>query len=1060
MIKNEDSSSKENHIPTKELPVSDVHKQQKKLVYGVPKKRNYFVIYDPELAPKEHAKGRKAIYRFDGEANPPLIIEDPRLKMLKYGKEKSRGRKTYTSILKKVVFEFDENSIGPDPPSQVLVSNLSTLTTSDNISMHFKTFGEIQDLEIQVNPMTGASLGLCRIRYRKNQSNKLQGHHAAKNAVEKGNGMKIGTQIIKVEYDEEGTKCKAIIEELSKKTSLTNTSTFSYKYRGSFSNGSKKREEDYRASDSIYKKSSSREHRYYDSYSPDRSDTRIHNKSHGNLQNFSESSELHNKYSQSSDNDSEKSYDHTCNTITDNILKKINKRPYIFISEKWLPFSKFSVNDLKKHLNKHDWIDIYIDKKGFYIIFKDNRSAQNCFVTMNQTYIYQYRIIMEFHRSTSTTTDIQSSKFKNSFQPVDNVAEATNIIIKEMSQVFMRDLKTKIIGPILYEFLDPSRFPSEIKSMKNDLTSRINNIKLDELDYGVLNINSIPNIGADKTNELYSKINDLSFDGILKKFPTLPKFKKRVHENTYKGESLRSSLRRSKNVDARPLHHRLNDYSDSHDFDSNHSDTDYQFQDISSSDSEKEESDISTGNYVKSSKKVTSSKKKMNMTSRLRDYTSSDDDMSSGSKDDFLKQFHKRDDLNKNKQKYMSYENMDHNISDETKLKKSKRRNIDFTSSEDDSLDFFEENIEEDIEEDIESSESETYEDNLSEYEEKPKKKRHQKKSKNKTSKIDKNNITSNEHINFNEDYPISFTSTETLLLDDDVDILLDIYGIQSIVKDDEDFSFLLEALELESVESAKIDDIALWAWNKKEIKTSNVDGYPVVTKLPKDRGYTKINQSGAARTEGYFTITDAEKSLYLPLRNKAIIPTDSLTTSITSRMNRINYRRLAVGIEMQKKISSSETDILRFNALKARKKQLKFSKSPIHNWGLYAMEHIDMGDMVIEYVGEIIRQTVADIRERQYERQGIGSSYLFRIDDDTVVDATKKGNIARFINHSCDPSCTAKIIRVEGEKKIVIYAHRDIEKGEEITYDYKFPIEDVKIPCLCGAKSCRGTLN
>ncbi|CCJ29410.1 unnamed protein product, partial [Pneumocystis jirovecii] len=69
--------------------------------------------------------------------------------------------------------------------------------------MHFKTFGDIQELEIQVNPMTGASLGLCRIRYRKNQSNKLQGYHAARNAVEKGNGMKIGTQIVKVQYDED-----------------------------------------------------------------------------------------------------------------------------------------------------------------------------------------------------------------------------------------------------------------------------------------------------------------------------------------------------------------------------------------------------------------------------------------------------------------------------------------------------------------------------------------------------------------------------------------------------------------------------------------------------------------------------------------------------------------------------------------------------------------------------------------------------------------------------------------------------------------------------------------
>ena len=76
---------------------------------------------------------------------------------------------------------------------------------------------------------------------------------------------------------------------------------------------------------------------------------------------------------------------------------------------------------------------------------------------------------------------------------------------------------------------------------------------------------------------------------------------------------------------------------------------------------------------------------------------------------------------------------------------------------------------------------------------------------------------------------------------------------------------------------------------------------------------------------------------------------------------------------------------------------------------------------MIIEYVGDRVRQRVADLREINYQKQGIGSSYLFRIDEDTVVDATKKGGIARFINHSCMPNCTAKIIKVDGTKRIVI---------------------------------------
>lgn len=100
-------------------------------------------------------------------------------------------------------------------------------------------------------------------------------------------------------------------------------------------------------------------------------------------------------------------------------------------------------------------------------------------------------------------------------------------------------------------------------------------------------------------------------------------------------------------------------------------------------------------------------------------------------------------------------------------------------------------------------------------------------------------------------------------------------------------------------------------------------------------------------------------------------------------------------------------------------------------------MENINKDDMIIEYVGEQVRQQISEIRENRYLKSGIGSSYLFRIDDTTVIDATKKGGIARFINHSCMPNCTAKIIKVEGSKRIVIYALRDIAQS---MFQFLFP--------------------
>ena len=142
------------------------------------------------------------------------------------------------------------------------------------------------------------------------------------------------------------------------------------------------------------------------------------------------------------------------------------------------------------------------------------------------------------------------------------------------------------------------------------------------------------------------------------------------------------------------------------------------------------------------------------------------------------------------------------------------------------------------------------------------------------------------------------------------------------------------------------------------------------------------------------------------------------------------------------------------------RSKKLVFSKSKIHDWGLFAVEPIAKDDLVIEYVGEIIRHKVADEREKRYEKMGIGSSYMFRLNEFEIIDATFKGNHARFINHSCAPNCTARIIWKNGVQIVAIYAEQNICAGEEITYDYKFPLEDEKIPCNCGAPNCKKWLN
>ncbi|KAJ3605083.1 hypothetical protein NHX12_027133, partial [Muraenolepis orangiensis] len=223
-------------------------------------------------------------------------------------------------------------------------------------------------------------------------------------------------------------------------------------------------------------------------------------------------------------------------------------------------------------------------------------------------------------------------------------------------------------------------------------------------------------------------------------------------------------------------------------------------------------------------------------------------------------------------------------------------------------------------------------------------------------------------------------------------------------------------------------------------------------------------HMTGCARSEGYYKIDKKDKIKYLQSTRLLTDepPSDTQGMSIPAQVQASTRSGSERRSEQRRLLSSfaCDSDLLKFNQLKFRKKRIRFCRSGIHDWGLFALEPIAADEMVIEYVGQNIRQVIADMREKRYEDEGIGSSYMFRVDHDTIIDATKCGNFARFINHSCNPNCYAKVITVESQKKIVIYSGQRINVNEEITYDYKFPIEDEKIPCLCGAENCRGTLN
>ena len=132
--------------------------------------------------------------------------------------------------------------------------------------------------------------------------------------------------------------------------------------------------------------------------------------------------------------------------------------------------------------------------------------------------------------------------------------------------------------------------------------------------------------------------------------------------------------------------------------------------------------------------------------------------------------------------------------------------------------------------------------------------------------------------------------------------------------------------------------------------------------------------------------------------------------------------------------------------------------RSSIHNRGLYAREPILEGDYVIEYKGEKITKKESECRALEQEARGrrnrSGQVYIFDLNKRYDLDGNLPGNVARFANHSCEPNCEA----VNYRGQIWFVAVRDIEPGEELTFDYGYALESaLDHPCHCGTPSCPG---
>ncbi|KAI9884967.1 MAG: hypothetical protein M1823_003243 [Watsoniomyces obsoletus] len=1028
------------------------------------------------------------------------IPSDPRLVIRDYHKgaanKPTRRLRSSPYLFKPYVYD-PVTSCGPGPPTQVVVTGFDPLTPVSSINALMSGFGEIAETRNNIDPENGSYLGVCLIRYR-DSSRPMRGNapklavDAAKKAANEGSGQRIGTQTIKVELDRDGRLCKSYMRRII---------------------GRRKKIEEQQ-------------------YKP------LQEKPNDATGNDRPPPEAPKGPSVKPPPPPPPPPSVPPRTLLTRpaptvekipILQQIKRDPYIFIANCYVPVRAGIIEHLRRRLRSYDLKEVRADQTGYYVVFDDSRrgeeEAEACYRTCHMRELFTFVMNMEcqpygnpdYRRSPSPATRAAEQREKDERERmrreeemeleeekkqralnIDPALEALEAVCREVRELLLRDVRSKIAAPVLYDYLDPQRHVEKRQRLG----------MADPLEMNKGNEASSSTETPDSGRQQQQSLN----------ITVLPRIRKAAGINKYVGFSdpfgARTIPKKKKTIEVRPLHHHLHRMYD---------DNDEEDWEVGQGRERTEEQDSRSMSRMS----VRSEDRETRDTSPMVT-TVSGDYLSEEEKEDVVQEVSK-------KRRRLLQELAARKIRKREEEEEGTYEKENLPTPEIEISEFGED--EDDDEDDVSRRPSETPDPETMAATRRGKKMgKKRKKSKKqifeereaRRRQERREEVVEGVVVDEAEDVEITLVETpeatpvlenvkagfewarstgtpqKTVLHEDD--LVMDLDGWQHVIQDDEDVRYLQQALE--DIIPSELGDIESWARQHKEIKSLNREGERGVVYTPTlIEGYYLANSTGSARTEGITKILEAEKSKYLPHRIKvqkareereaqaksstkdvhhptnkkdhqhqhqhhltidSIRPAPKNTAASTSRSTRANNRRLVADMAKQQSSLSGlgregEADVLRFNQLKKRKKPVRFARSAIHNWGLYAMEDIAGNDMIIEYVGEKVRQQVADIRERRYLKMGIGSSYLFRIDENFVVDATKRGGIARFINHSCTPNCTAKIIKVDGSKRIVIYALRDIARDEELTYDYKFEREigsDDRIPCLCGSSGCKGFLN
>lgn len=945
--------------------------------------------------------------------------------------------------------------MGPGPPTQVVVVGFNPLITFSRVAAIFSTFGEVAESSNKMHPETGSFLGFATFRYKDSKLSRsrpvpVSAIDAAKRAVRNMNGRKIDAHQVRVEFDPDGKKSRRMLEE-----------ALNVEREKSQPLIQKPVPTAPRPKEPLQGPPPTAPRGPAAFRQPQAPEVRP-------LSVAARSSPL---------------------IEATPITAQLKREPYIFVAHQDVPVMPTTIAHMKKRLKNYSWRDVRADWTGYFIVFRDTISgradAEKCYAATNGTAFFTYSLKMDLHlfgtegkpalTATSLTyrrrsrspprrpiaieapkrddrdrarredaRDLEDEKREraNNFDPV---REAAQVVRREMIEHLIKHIRQKVAAPTLFTYLDPANHADKRRKLniEDPQAAKTPAFLFEDSDKSPA---STPNSRADPI-ERRTKHLDVAA------LPRIRKAKKGAlaRRSGFADPFARERLA-SQRTAFRSLHHRLQ-----------HADSDAESED------EVDQRDF----LVRDTEEPES---------RPRSRMSTDED----TKDDWVAE----DDSTTEASFAQGGKKRKLDLQIETAIKRQKKSDeelfgvtIDRIETEyplrDASEDVpvvdvvVEDNEEDDTRLPTPSSTAKGGKKTVAKSKKKSKKQLFEERE---ALKKQQEEIFEQEAEEKSEPLkqptpppepkptPAVVETGKTLpdpkLYPDVVSkalvlppqFKLDILSMQTLAIGDKDRPNVAKLKKKFTAED--IGDPQAWLWKRDRIKELNSwDGSGEIVGI---EGYYVPNSTGCARTEGIKKILNSEKSKYLPHHikvqkareerekagkggkvkamaevNSTRVAPDHVASQSNARDTRAKQRDHNSSLEKTQKVFGQASDVLRFNQLKKRKKPVKFARSAIHNWGLYTMENIAKDDMIIEYVGEQVRQKIADLREIQYTKSGIGSSYLFRIDDDTVIDATKKGGIARFINHSCAPNCKASIIRVEGSKRIVIYAERAIAQSE-----------------------------